>query len=238
MARTGRPYAAEFREQFMNLVRSGRTPEDLSREFEPTAQTTHNGVKQADLDAGRRSDGLTTEEREELRLLRRENKRLRMEQEILKKPQPGLLGRATRSRIGVRVREDESGCFFGSGDVPPIGSLSPSGYYAWLERKPSERSRRDAALTTEIERVWKENRRVYGRPRDLCRAQGGGHRRVEPQRRPGRVIHHRDQGTPALSRPASLVAPELLPHQLRLPLPPRPRAPSAPRSSCTTADRP
>ncbi len=69
----------------VELVRSGRSPEKLSREFEPTAQTIHNWVKQTDLDAGLRSDGLTTEEREELRLLRRENKRLRMEQEILKK---------------------------------------------------------------------------------------------------------------------------------------------------------
>ena len=69
----------------VELVRSGRSPEELSREFEPTAQTIHNWVKQTDLDAGLRSDGLTTEELEELRLLRRENKRLRMEQEILKK---------------------------------------------------------------------------------------------------------------------------------------------------------
>ena len=66
----------------VELVRSGRSPEELSREFEPTTQTIHNWVKQTDLDAGLRSDGLTTEEREELRLLRRENKRLRMEQEI------------------------------------------------------------------------------------------------------------------------------------------------------------
>ena len=108
----------------VELVRSGRSPEELSREFEPTAQTIHNWVKQTDLDAGLRSDGLTTEEREELRLLRRENKRLRMEQEILKKAAAGptlrvgaLLGGATRSRSGVRVREAESGCFFCSGDV-------------------------------------------------------------------------------------------------------------------------
>ncbi len=82
MPRTRRPYAPEFREQMVELVRSGRTPEELSREFEPTAQTIYNWVKQADRDAGVRSDGLTTEEREELRRLRRENKRLRMEQEI------------------------------------------------------------------------------------------------------------------------------------------------------------
>ncbi len=69
----------------VELVRTGRTPEELSREFEPTSQTIHNWLKQADIDLGIRSDGLTTEEREELRRLRRENKRLLMEQEILKK---------------------------------------------------------------------------------------------------------------------------------------------------------
>ena len=85
MPRTRAPYPPEFRRQMVELVRAGRTPEELSREFEPTAQTIHNWVKQTDLDAGIRSDGLTTEERQELRQLRRENKRLRMEQEILKK---------------------------------------------------------------------------------------------------------------------------------------------------------
>ncbi len=85
MPRTRAPYPPEFRQQMVDLVRSGRTPEDLSREFEPTAQTIHNWVKQTELDTGLRSDGLTTEERAELRQLRRENKRLRMEQEILKK---------------------------------------------------------------------------------------------------------------------------------------------------------
>ncbi len=85
MGRTRLPYPPEFREQMVALVRSGRTPESLSREFEPTAQTIHNWVKQADLDAGRRTDGLTTAEREELRRLRRENKQLKIEREILKK---------------------------------------------------------------------------------------------------------------------------------------------------------
>ncbi len=85
MARTRPAYPPEFRQQMVDLVRTGRTPEELSREFEPTAQTIHNWVKQTELDTGLRSDGLTTEERGELRQLRRENKRLRMEQEILKK---------------------------------------------------------------------------------------------------------------------------------------------------------
>ena len=69
----------------VELVKAGRTPEELSRELEPTAQTIHNWVKQSDLDAGVRSDGLTSSELEELRSLRRENKRLRIEREILKK---------------------------------------------------------------------------------------------------------------------------------------------------------
>jgi transposase len=69
----------------VELVGSGRTPEELSREFEPTAQTIHNWVKQVDIDTGLRSDGLTTEERAELHRLRREVKHLRIEREILKK---------------------------------------------------------------------------------------------------------------------------------------------------------
>ncbi len=85
MPKSRAPYAPEFRQQMIDLVRSGRNPESLSREFEPTAQTIHNWVRQADLDGGRRDDGATSAEREELRRLRRDNKRLRQEREILAK---------------------------------------------------------------------------------------------------------------------------------------------------------
>lgn len=78
-------YPPEFRRQLVELVRSGRSPESLAKEFEPSAQTIRTWVKQADLDEGRRSDGLMTVERDELRRLRRENRALRMEREILKK---------------------------------------------------------------------------------------------------------------------------------------------------------
>jgi transposase-like protein len=57
------------------LARTGRTPEELGRQFEPSAQTIRNWLRQADRDDGRRTDGLTTEEREEVRRLRREVKR-------------------------------------------------------------------------------------------------------------------------------------------------------------------
>ena len=79
------PYAAEFRRRILDLVRSGRNPESLSKEFRLSAQTVRNWMRQADLDSGRRCDGLTTEEREELQRLRRENRVLREEREILKK---------------------------------------------------------------------------------------------------------------------------------------------------------
>ncbi len=71
--------------QLVELVRSGRTPEELSREFEPTAQSISTWVKWVGRDAGKRADGPTTAEREELVRLRRENHRLRQERDILAK---------------------------------------------------------------------------------------------------------------------------------------------------------
>ena len=59
--------------------------EDLAREFEPTAQSISNWVAQSDRDAGRRTDGLTTAERTELTQLRREDRRLKLERDILSK---------------------------------------------------------------------------------------------------------------------------------------------------------
>jgi transposase len=85
MPKSRRPYPLEYRERMMELVRSGRSPESLAKEFEPTAQCIRNWIRQADRDAGRRQDGLTTDERSELQRLRRENATLREEREILKK---------------------------------------------------------------------------------------------------------------------------------------------------------
>ncbi len=85
MSKTRPPYPPEFRQQMVELVRAGRSPEELAREFEPSAQAIRNWVSQADRDEGRRCDGLTSAEREELRRLRRENRQLRQEREILAK---------------------------------------------------------------------------------------------------------------------------------------------------------
>lgn len=85
MPKTHLPYPPEFRQQMVELVRAGRTPGELGREFECSAQTIRNWVRQIDRDEGRRHDGLTTAESEEVRRLRREVKQLRMEREILKR---------------------------------------------------------------------------------------------------------------------------------------------------------
>jgi len=85
MSKTRRCYAPEFRRQMVELVQAGRSPEELAREFEPTAQSIRNWVAQAKRDGGRGDGGLTTTEREELSRLRRENRQLRLEREILSK---------------------------------------------------------------------------------------------------------------------------------------------------------
>lgn len=85
MPRTRNPYPSEFRDQIVALARAERSTEDLAREIEPCAATIHGWIKQADRDGGRRDDGVTSQEREELRRLRRENRQLRQERDILAK---------------------------------------------------------------------------------------------------------------------------------------------------------
>ena len=85
MSKTHAPYTPEYRQQMVELARAGRSAGELAAEFGCSAQTIRNWVRQAERDEGRRDDGLTSEEREELRRLRRENRQLREEREILKK---------------------------------------------------------------------------------------------------------------------------------------------------------
>jgi transposase len=77
MPKTRLPYSPEFRRQMVELVRAGRDPAELAREFEPTAQSISHWVAQADRQEGRQEEkgnGLSAAEREELARLRRENK--------------------------------------------------------------------------------------------------------------------------------------------------------------------
>ena len=131
MAKTRGAYPPEFRHQMVELVRAGRTPEELADEFEPTAQSIRNWLAQSERNAGRGDGGLTTAEREELSRLRCENRQLRLEREILSNACPGLdpgrrpgsLGRRTRSHRRVPVGERSPGRLSNRHDVRAAGVL-------------------------------------------------------------------------------------------------------------------
>ena len=85
MPKSRPPYPSEFKVRMVGMVHAGRTPQELSREFEPSAQAIRNWMTQADRDQGLRNDGLKTDEREELHRLRRELRKVKQEREILAK---------------------------------------------------------------------------------------------------------------------------------------------------------
>jgi transposase len=91
------PYAPEFRAEALQLLRSGsRTLAGLSKDLGVTEQTLRNWRKQADIDEGKR-EGLTSDEREELRRLRVETRVLREERDILKKAAAFFVRETSRS---------------------------------------------------------------------------------------------------------------------------------------------
>jgi transposase len=85
MSSSQKRYSPEFKRQMVELIRAGRTPTELAREFEPSAESIRNWVREAERGEGTHSGGLSSSEAEELKRLRRENKILRQEKEILKK---------------------------------------------------------------------------------------------------------------------------------------------------------
>ena len=85
MSTRSTPYPDEFRSKILDLYDSGRTIRELADEFEPCAATIRNWIKQHELDTGQRDDGLNSEQKEELKRLRAENRQLKEEREILKK---------------------------------------------------------------------------------------------------------------------------------------------------------
>ena len=171
-----RAYPPEFRQRMVELVRSGRTPEQLGKEFEPSAQAIRNWVTVADRDEGRRADGLTTVEREELG-------------PAASREQAAAAGAGdpVKSRGLVRAG-DEGGSVEGFRFVSayravyPIATMcrvlgvSISGYYAWSARAPSARARNDAALLERIGAIHAGSRGTYGATRVHAELVHGGTR--------------------------------------------------------------
>ena len=129
MPRTRPPYAPEFRAEAVELIRSGtKSIRELSRDLGISDQTLRNWLRQADIDAGRRHDGLTTGEREQLRRLRAEHRTLRMERDLLKKPRstsPGTAIGVGEPDPGVRVHRRGGDLVPDRLHVPTLGRVVP-----------------------------------------------------------------------------------------------------------------
>ena len=78
-------YPPEFRREAVQMLRAGRTPRELAESLGVSEQTLRNWRRQDQVDRHERDDGLTSDEREELRRLRRENARLKQERDLLKR---------------------------------------------------------------------------------------------------------------------------------------------------------
>ena len=133
MPRSHAPYPPEFRRQLVELARAGRTPEELAKEFEPSSESIRTWVRQAARDEGQGDSGLTTEEREELRRLRRECKQLRVEREILSKA-------ATWFAREADSKPPRSSHSWGQVTLPGLSSVAaiPAGSYHPFRHQPQK----------------------------------------------------------------------------------------------------
>lgn len=113
MPTTRRPYPPEFRRQMVELVRAGRGPDELAREFEPSGQSIRNWVRQVAREAGA-GDGLSADERQELRRLRRSIPLFRFPVTHLF----GALEAGLRLVMSSKLLEGKAAVVPGVGDLP------------------------------------------------------------------------------------------------------------------------
>ena len=173
MARTHEAYPPEFRRQMVELVKSGRTPSELAREYEPSAGSIRNWVAQSERDAGQRNDGMSTEELLELRRLRRENKQLRTERDILKRAAAWFARVTSRptSRQPLRLRQFR---------LPHSWYSSPGGilrllsrpYRPHYQRSAGRHGPSDGVLEAGLATARTTSR--LGRAGELCAVAAGG----------------------------------------------------------------
>jgi transposase-like protein len=161
MPRTRPPYPEEFRREAVGLIRSGqRSLAEASESLGVSQQTLRNWLKQTAVEEGR-AEGLTGEEREELRRLRRENRVLREEREILKKA-AAFFAKENEDPVAVFRFIEAEKANHSVATMCRVLRVSRSGYYAWAARPPSPRAVENVALVTEIRRVLAESDGTYG----------------------------------------------------------------------------
>ena len=178
--RPRRKFSDEFKRDAVEIVRSsGKPVRQVADELGIYDSTLGNWVRQDGINRGER-EGLSTDERERLRELVRENARLRMERE-LEKTSCGLLGAGVERVTLYRFVDAEAAEGFPVRMVCSVVGVSPSAYYAHKQRPRSGPAQMaEAALVDEIRAIWTESAGTYGSPR-VC---------AELRRR-GRVVNHK-----------------------------------------------
>ncbi len=195
-----RSYPLEFRSRLIDLARAGRSIGELAKEFKVSEQSLRNWVKQADRDAGRR-EGPTSEELAELKRLRRENKQLRVEREILAKAAAWFARETECGAVEVYRFVRAHQAMYPIATMCRVLEVSTSGYYAWFERRASARAERDAQLKQRIREIHERSDGTYGRPRVHAELQDDGEA-VSPKR-VGRLM--REEGLEGVSRRRKVV---------------------------------
>jgi putative transposase len=174
--RRRRSFTPEFKAEIVELCQRGdRSVGQVAKDFDLTETAVREWVKQAERDAGTRQDGgLTSAEREELAELRRENRRLREDVEILKRATAFL-------REGDPVNcypfiEAEKAQQRNVKRPCELLKVSRAAYYAARGSQPSDRDSEDAELTVLIKAEHKRSKGRYGAPRIHAELRGQGRR--------------------------------------------------------------
>lgn len=176
-----KPYPPEFRREAVALyARTDRTLGEIAGDLGVSRESLRLRVQQAQIERGER-DGLTGDEREELRELRRRVLLLEQEREILKKPRPLREGeRDTVSPFRFIAAENANHSI---SLLCRLLGVSRSGFHVWERRVPSDRAFADAWLVARIAAIHRESRVTYGprRVHAALRQQGVhvGRKRVE-----------------------------------------------------------
>ncbi|MHB8919436.1 MAG: IS3 family transposase [Halothiobacillus sp.] len=173
--KTTNKYSPEVRERAVRLVQEHRgeypslwaTIESIAPKIGCSSATLNDWVKRAEVDTGRR-DGVSTQERERIKALERENKELRQANEILR------LASAFFGPGGARPPQKEMMVFidqyrerYGVEPICRVLRIAPSGYWRYAAERINPalrcaRAKRDEMLLPEIQRVWHANMQVYG----------------------------------------------------------------------------